>query len=49
MESFRVGCWYHMLDGRLVAADTPLYKPHVLTEEPEAAFDDYPADGDDTT
>jgi hypothetical protein len=31
-----------MPDGTVVDADTPLYRPHVLTEDPTAAFDDYP-------
>jgi choline-sulfatase len=33
---------YHMPDGTVVDADTPLYRPHVLTEDPDVAFDDYP-------
>lgn len=33
---------YHMPDGRIVDADTPLYQPHVLTRNPEVAFADWP-------
>ncbi|MFB6217696.1 MAG: sulfatase, partial [Halobacteriaceae archaeon] len=33
---------YHMPDGTIVDADTPLYRPHVITENPGAAFEDYP-------
>lgn len=39
---------YHMPDGTVVDADSPLYRPHVLTERPDVAFDDYPGSTDDT-
>ncbi|MFB6173290.1 MAG: sulfatase-like hydrolase/transferase [Halobacteriales archaeon] len=37
---------YLMADGRVVDADAPLYRPHVLIEDPGAAFGDWPADDD---
>lgn len=33
---------YQFPDGRIVDADSPLYHPHVLAEELEVVFDDYP-------
>jgi choline-sulfatase len=33
---------YHMPDGRLVGADTPLYKPDLYTDDPAAVFSDWP-------
>lgn len=33
---------YQLPDGRVVDADTPLYRPSVLIEEPEVVFDAYP-------
>jgi choline-sulfatase len=33
---------YHMPDGTIVDADAPLYRPHVLAEDPAAVFDDAP-------
>jgi len=33
---------YHLPDGRIIDADAVLYHPHVLTDRPETAFDDYP-------
>jgi choline-sulfatase len=37
---------YHMPDGRLVDADSPLYSPDLLTRAPANAFDDWPEDAD---
>jgi len=37
---------YHFPDGRVIDADTPLYHPHVIAEDPEAVFDDYPSTTD---
>lgn len=37
---------YHLPDGRVIDADTPLYQPHVITERPDIAFDDYPDSND---
>lgn len=34
---------YHV-DGRVIDADTLLYHPHVVTDDPAAAYDDYPDD-----
>jgi len=31
-----------MADNRLVAADTPLYNPVTLTDEPQSVFLDWP-------
>ncbi|NJN82179.1 MAG: hypothetical protein HC802_07815, partial [Caldilineaceae bacterium] len=39
------GNLYLMADGRLVAADTPLYTPVTLTEHPEELFADWPGEG----
>jgi choline-sulfatase len=36
------GNCYTMADGTVVDADTPLYDPTVVTDDPESAFDDYP-------
>lgn len=33
---------YLLPDGRIVEADTPLYRPHVLMEEPGAILEDFP-------
>ena len=33
---------YHLPDGRIIDADATLYQPHVLTDYPENAFEDYP-------
>jgi choline-sulfatase len=33
---------YHLPDGRVVDADTPLYRPHIITEDADAAFSDFP-------
>ncbi|WP_082256357.1 sulfatase [Haloferax sp. ATB1] len=33
---------YYLPDGRLVDADTPLYQPHILAEDPDVVFDDHP-------
>jgi choline-sulfatase len=33
---------YHMPDGRVIDGDTLLYHPHVITDDPTAAYDDYP-------
>jgi len=33
---------YNMPDGRVIDADTLLYHPQVITDAPEAAYDDYP-------
>lgn len=47
-EEYRLGApegtgnAYQFPDGRVVEADTPLYRPSVLIEEPEVIFDDYP-------
>jgi choline-sulfatase len=35
---------YHLSDGRVVDAMTPIYHPHVLTDNPERAYEDYPGD-----
>lgn len=35
---------YHLPDGRIVDAETMLYKPDVLTDTPEEAFRDWPED-----
>jgi choline-sulfatase len=35
---------FHMPDGRLIDADTPLYKPHILSEDAETAFRDFSGD-----
>jgi len=35
---------FHLPDGRVVDAMTPVYHPHVLTDNPEQAYDDYPGD-----
>lgn len=35
---------YHLPDGRIVDADTPLYDPDVLVEDPASAFPDFPAE-----
>jgi len=37
---------YHLPDGRVVDAMTPLYCPHVLAENPERVYGDYPGDPD---
>lgn len=42
-EMRRWGNCYLMPDRRLVAADTPLYDPVVLTDQPETVFADWPA------
>lgn len=34
---------YHLDNERIVDADTPLYHPQVLAEQPEEVFDDYPS------
>lgn len=34
---------YHWPDGRIIDADTPIYHPHVLAEEPDVIYDDYPS------
>jgi choline-sulfatase len=36
------GNLYHLPDGRIVVADSPLYNPHVLTADPETVFSDWP-------
>ncbi|WP_436934687.1 sulfatase-like hydrolase/transferase [Halovenus marina] len=36
------GNLYHLPDGRIVAADSPLYDPHVLTADPRSVFSDWP-------
>jgi len=33
---------YHMPDGRVIDGDTLLYHPHVITDDPTAAYHDYP-------
>ena len=33
---------YHLPDGRIVDADTPLYDPDILVEDPASAFADFP-------
>lgn len=33
---------YHMSDGRVIDGDTLLYQPHVITDDPTAAYHDYP-------
>jgi choline-sulfatase len=33
---------YHMPDGRVIDGDTLLYQPHVITDDPSAAYHDYP-------
>jgi len=33
---------YHMPDGRVIDGDTLLYHPHVITDDPEVAYEDYP-------
>jgi len=33
---------YHMSDGRVIDGDTLLYHPHVITDDPTAAYHDYP-------
>ena len=49
-EDFRLGIpigtgnAYHLPDGRVVDAGTPLYHPHTLAEDAAIVFDDYPAD-----
>lgn len=35
---------YHMPDGRLVDAETPLYQPRVLAKDASDVFDDWPRD-----
>jgi choline-sulfatase len=35
---------YHLPDGRVVDAMTPIYHPHVITDNPERAYEDYPGD-----
>ncbi|RQH00778.1 sulfatase family protein [Natrarchaeobius oligotrophus] len=37
---------YHLDSGRIVDADTPLYHPHVLAEDPNEVYDDYPYEVD---
>lgn len=37
---------YHMPDGRIVDADTPLYRPSILVERPADAIADYPGPPD---
>jgi len=32
----------YVVDGRVVDADAPLYRPHVVTDDPAAAFADHP-------
>jgi hypothetical protein len=32
----------YVIDGRVVDADAPLYRPHVVTDDPEATFADHP-------
>lgn len=34
---------YHLPDGRIVDADSPLYFPHVLMEDPATVLDDFPS------
>jgi len=36
------GNCYHLPDGRIVDADTPIYDPEVLIEEPESVYADWP-------
>lgn len=36
------GNMYHLPDGRIVAADSPLYNPDVVTENPSDVFSDWP-------
>lgn len=33
---------YHLPDGRVIDGDTLLYHPHVITDDPSLAYDDYP-------
>jgi choline-sulfatase len=35
---------YHLPDGRIVDAETPLYDPTVVIEEPSETFGDWPTD-----
>lgn len=35
----------YVVNGRVVSADSALYHPHVVVEDPSATFDDYPDDG----
>jgi len=39
------GNLYHLPDGRIVAADSALYDPEVVTGDPSSMFDDWPEDG----
>ena len=47
-DDFRLGTYqggpnqYHLPDGRIVDADSPLYRPDIVAEEPEVIFDDFP-------
>jgi len=38
------GNCYTMPDGTVVDADTPLYDPTVVTDDPGSTFDDYPGE-----
>jgi len=38
------GNCYTLEDSTIVDADTPLYDPHTVVENPESAFDDYPSE-----
>jgi choline-sulfatase len=46
-QEYRLGAYggapnlYHFPDGRVVDADTPLYHPDVVAEEPDVIFDDF--------
>jgi len=39
------GNLYHLSDGRIIAADSPLYDPEVVTSDPASVFSDWPEDG----
>ncbi len=36
------GNTYYLPDGRIVDADSVLYQPHVLVEDPGVVFEDHP-------
>ncbi|WP_336022671.1 sulfatase-like hydrolase/transferase [Halobellus salinisoli] len=46
-DEYRLGAYrggpnqYHLPDGRVIDADTPIYHPDVVAEEPDVIFDDF--------